>query len=148
MSLKQTLLVEDNANDADLFRLAVRTTHPGLSVAVARDGEEALDFLFCRGRFAMRPCVNPVVVILDVKMPKLGGLEVLEAMRTNAALRAVPVVMFTSSQQPDDISRSYALGCNAYVIKPVDFSRYEQVVQALVEFWTNANQPPEIRRDE
>jgi CheY-like chemotaxis protein len=142
MALRQILLVEDDANDVDLFKLAVRSTEHRSSIAVARDGEDALDFLFCRGSYAERPSVHPSVVILDVKMPRMGGLEVLSAIRATPMLRFVPVVMLTSSQQPEDIYRSYAGGCNAYVIKPVDFARYERAVQALVAFWAIANEPP------
>lgn len=142
MALPQILLVEDDANDADLFSLAVRSAGEGASIVRARDGEDALDFLFCRGPYSGRPSVIPRVVILDLKMPKMGGLEVLAAIRATPALRFVPVVMLTSSQQPEDIYRSYALGCNGYVIKPVDFTHYEQVVQALVAFWAAGNEPP------
>ncbi len=111
-------------------------------VAVVRDGEEALDLLFRRGQYTQLPDGNPAVVLLDVKMPKIDGLEVLRRMKSDNKLRRVPVVMLTSSREAQDIVESYELGANAYVVKPVNFEKLMQAIKQLGLFWGVVNQPP------
>jgi CheY-like chemotaxis protein len=111
-------------------------------VVVCRDGAEALDYLYCRGAFTSRHRGNPVVVFLDLKMPKVDGLEVLRTMKSDASLRSIPVVMLTSSREERDLRESYALGANAYVVKPVEFGRFVSAVKELSLFWGIINEPP------
>jgi CheY-like chemotaxis protein len=111
-------------------------------VIVVRDGEEAVDYLFRRGIFKLRAAGNPAVVLLDLKLPKVDGLEVLEQIKTDAMLRTVPVVMLTSSREEPDLSRSYKLGVNAYVVKPVNFTEFTQAIREIGLFWAVINQPP------
>jgi CheY-like chemotaxis protein len=111
-------------------------------VVVARDGEEALDYLFCRGPFANRPRGNPAVVLLDLKLPKVDGLQVLEQIKGDPEIRQVPVVMLTSSREEQDLLRSYKLGVNAYVVKPVDFKEFVAAIGDLGVFWAVLNEPP------
>ena len=120
--LKRILLVEDNERDVELTLAALAEHNLANEVVTARDGAEALDYLYHRGRFAGHANGLPVVVLLDLKMPKVDGLEVLRHMREDAALRQVPVVMITSSREEQDLLNSYQLGVNAYVVKPVDFN--------------------------
>jgi CheY-like chemotaxis protein len=141
-SYKRILLVEDSANDAELTLTALTENHLVNEVVVARDGEEALDYLHRRGAFATRPDDNPVVVLLDLKLPKVDGLEVLAAIKSDPALRTIPVVMLTSSREEQDIVRSYDLGVNAYVVKPVEFSQFASALRELGLFWVVINQPP------
>src|SRR5206468_12470669 len=119
--LKRILLVEDQSKDVELTLAALAESNLANGVAVARDGVEALDYLYCRGKFAGRTDGNPAVVLLDIKMPRMSGLEVLKEMKADAKLKTVPVVMLTSSSQEPDLIASYELGVNAYVVKPVDF---------------------------
>jgi CheY-like chemotaxis protein len=140
--LKRILLVEDNPNDIELALAAFAENHLANEVVVARDGVEALDYLFRRGIFKMRMPGNPAVVLLDIKLPKVDGLEVLKQLKEHAELRTVPVVMLTSSREELDLARSYKLGVNAYVVKPVDFSDFVQALNKLGLFWAVINQPP------
>lgn len=140
--LKQILLAEDNAQDIELTLAALGKHNLANSVVVVNDGEEALDFLLRRGRFASRPSVNPAVVLLDLKMPKVSGLEVLQVIKSNPTLASVPVVMLTSSREEQDLVRSYQLGVNAYVVKPVDFANFVEAVRQLGVFWAVLNEPP------
>ncbi|MDQ3036081.1 MAG: response regulator [Myxococcota bacterium] len=142
MNPKRILLVEDNDNDLELTLTALAKSHLGNEVDVARDGEEALAYLERRGAHADRPDNDPVVVLLDLKLPKIDGLEVLQRMRDHATLRTVPVVMLTSSREERDIVRSYGLGVNAYVVKPVDFNEFMDAIRELGLFWAVINQPP------
>src|SRR4051794_7787963 len=119
--LKPILLVEDNPNDLELTLIALERSQLANEVIIARDGAEALDYLFARGEFAQRAQGNPAVILLDLKLPKVDGLEVLDQIRQSATLKSVPVVMLTSSKEEQDLLRSYELGVNAYVVKPVDF---------------------------
>ncbi|MSQ48747.1 MAG: response regulator [Deltaproteobacteria bacterium] len=136
------LLVEDNQNDVELM-LAVLEEFPFANeVVVALDGAEALDYLFRREQFATRSEDLPCVVLLDIKMPKVNGFEVLKQIRTDAQLRWLPVVMLTSSRAERDIMESYALGANAYVVKPVDFDEYVEMVKDIGRFWGRRNEPP------
>ena len=147
-TLKSILLVEDNPHDAEMTLSALSEHHLSNEVVLARDGEEALDYLYSRGKFAERAAGNPIVILLDLKMPKVDGLEVLRIIKADAALKAIPVVMLTSSREEPDLVRSYALGVNAYVVKPVGFQQFLDAVKRLAVFWTMHNEPPpgSIRR--
>lgn len=140
--LKRILLVEDNPNDVELTLAAFEEHRLANEVVVAHDGEEALDYLFRRGAHAERLPGNPAVVLLDLKMPKVNGLEVLEAVREEPSLRSLPIVVLTSSREEPDLERCYALGVNAYVVKPVDFRDFIRAVGHLGVFWALINQPP------
>ncbi len=140
-AVKTILLVEDNANDVELTLAALQDSNVSNAVDVARDGAEALDYLHRRGPWSGRTSEAPVVVLLDLKMPKVDGLEVLREMKATPALRHVPVVMLTSSREESDLVRSYALGANAYVVKPVDFQKFFESVQQLGVFWALINEP-------
>jgi CheY-like chemotaxis protein len=144
--LKQILLAEDNANDVELTLGALRENRILNDIVVARDGAEALDYLFKRGRFQERNGGNPAVVLLDLKMPKVDGIEVLRAIRADPALKQTPIVMLTSSREEQDLVRSYELGVNAYVVKPVDFHEFIDAVRVLGGFWAVVNVPPPPRR--
>jgi DNA-binding response OmpR family regulator len=136
------LLVEDSEQDVELTLTALSQHHLANEVIVARDGEEALHYLFRRGPFAERIPGNPVVVLLDIKLPKVNGLEVLQQLRSHDELRNTPVVMLTSSREERDIVRSYNLGVNAYVVKPVEFNGFVEAIRELGLFWAVINQPP------
>jgi CheY-like chemotaxis protein len=140
--IKRILLVEDSANDIELTLGALEENHLANEVVVVRDGEEALDFLYKRGVFKLRKNGNPAVVLLDLKLPRVDGLEVLKQLKADPALRAVPVVMLTSSREEQDLVRSYNLGVNAYVVKPVDFREFVAALRELGLFWAVINQPP------
>ncbi len=140
--LKPILLVEDNPRDLDLTLIALEKTHLANEVVTARDGEEALDYLFCRGSHADRQRGNPAVVLLDLKLPKIDGLQVLAEIRKNDELRRLPVVILTSSREEQDLISSYNLGVNAYVVKPVGFQEFLQAIQELGVFWAVLNEPP------
>ncbi len=140
--LKPILLVEDNPKDIELTLAALADNRLANEVIVVRDGEEALDYLFRRGIFKLRAAGNPAVVLLDLKLPKVDGLEVLEQIKTDEMLRTVPVVMLTSSREEPDLSRSYKLGVNAYVVKPVEFAEFTNAIREIGLFWAVINQPP------
>jgi len=140
--LKRILLVEDNLKDIDLTLAALEEHHLANEVDVARDGVEALDYLYRRGKFADRSPDLPAVVLLDIKMPKLNGLEVLRQVKSDPAFKALPVVMLTSSREEPDLAASYALGVNAYVVKPVDFPQFVEAVKQVGAFWAVLNEPP------
>ena len=140
---KVILLVEDNADDEELALRALRKNHIGNEVVVARDGVEALDYLFCTGAHAGRnPGYLPEVVLLDLKLPKVDGLEVLRRIRAGAQTKLLPVVMLTSSLEESDLVRSYANGVNSYVRKPVDFTEFMEAVKQLGLYWLVINNPP------
>ena len=137
------LLVEDNPDDLDLAMIALRKGKVVNSIHVARDGEEALDFLFCRGAFSERSFETPPkVVLLDLKLPKLTGLEVLQALRKEPRTKLLPVVVLTSSNQQRDLVESYQLGVNSYIQKPVDFTQFQKVIQDLGFYWLVVNLAP------
>jgi len=140
--LGHLLLVEDNLNDIELTTTALKQNNVVNEIVVARDGAEALDYLHRRGRFEDRSGGNPLVVLLDLKMPKVDGLEVLRQMKTDPALRLIPVVMLTSSREETDLIKSYDLGTNAYVVKPVGFEQFADAVRQLGIFWAVVNEPP------
>jgi CheY-like chemotaxis protein len=140
--LKPILLVEDNPNDLELTLIALERSQLANEVIIARDGAEALDYLFTRGEFSQRTQGNPAVILLDLKLPKVDGLEVLDQIRQSATLKSVPVVMLTSSKEEQDLLRSYELGVNAYVVKPVDFQEFVKAIGDLGIFWAVLNEPP------
>lgn len=140
--LKPILLVEDNPKDLELTLLALEKSKLANQVVTARDGAEALDYLFRRGQYASRSVGNPAVILLDLKLPKVDGLQVLEAVKGDAGLKAVPVVMLTASREERDLVQSYALGVNAFVVKPVAFKDFLDAVQDLGVFWAVLNEPP------
>ena len=140
--LKRILLVEDNPNDVELTLAAFEEHHLANEVVVVQDGAEALDYLFRRGAFADRIQGNPAAVLLDLKLPKVNGLQVLEAVRQDPSLQAMPIVVLTSSREEPDLQRCYALGVNAYVVKPVDFADFLKAIGNLGVFWALINQPP------
>lgn len=140
--LKPILLVEDNPKDLELTLVALGKSRLANEVVVARDGEEALDYLHCRGEYATRPQGNPAVVLLDLKLPKVDGLEVLQTIKKDNNLRSMPVVVLTSSREEQDLLKSYQLGVNAYVVKPVGFAEFIEAVQDLGVFWAVLNEPP------
>jgi len=139
---KRILLVDDDALNVDLLLLALSRQRFPHQTVVARDGAEALDYLFGRGEFAGRDDQQPAVVLLDLKMPRVDGFEVLRQVKSDDALKRIPVVVFSSSNDEGDRSLSYELGANAYVPKPVDFSAFREIVQAVGRFWTDINQAP------
>jgi CheY-like chemotaxis protein len=140
--LKPILLVEDSPKDLELTLAALAKSQLANEVVVARDGAEALDFLYKRGAFAGRAGANPAVVLLDLKLPKVDGLEVLEKLKGDPAMRNTPVVMLTSSREERDVVRSYELGVNAFVVKPVGFQEFFEAIQDLGVFWAILNEPP------
>jgi CheY-like chemotaxis protein len=143
--LKRILLAEDDPNDVELTLLALGKHNLANQIDVVGDGQEALDYLYRQGAYADRPPCNPAVVLLDIKMPRVDGLEVLRQLKSDAELHATPVVILTSSHEERDLVESYDLGVNAYVVKPVDFSSFFDVVQQLGLFWALMNQPPPAR---
>ena len=146
--LRPILLVEYNPRDLELTLEALQRCLLANDIVVARDGAEALDYLHRRGAHGERPEGDPAVVLLDLKMPKLDGLEVLAAVKADAGLRQIPVVMLTSSREERDVVRSYDLGVNAFVVKPVDFKVFVKAIQDLGMFWAIINEPPPgMRRD-
>ena len=140
--LKPILLVEDNPHDLELTLIALEKSQLANEVIVVRDGAEALDYLFCRGEYAQRQKGNPAVVLLDLKLPKVDGLEVLREIRESPDLRPLPVVMLTSSREEQDLIRSYAMNVNAYVVKPVEFKEFVRAISDLGIFWAVLNEPP------
>jgi CheY-like chemotaxis protein len=140
--LRRILMAEDSINDVELTLAALGEHKLANQVDVVRDGAEALDYLYRRGAYAARPPGNPVVVLLDLKMPKVNGLDVLRQIKKDAALQTIPVVMLTSSREEGDLLKSYELGVNAYVVKPVDFGDFMIAVRQLGGFWALVNEAP------
>ncbi|MEH2084365.1 MAG: response regulator [Nostoc sp.] len=140
--LKRILLIEDSANDAELILAALSENHLANEVVVVRDGEEALDYLYRRGLFRLRMEGYPVVVLLDLKLPKIDGLEVLTKLKSDPVMRVIPVVVLTSSREEPDLVRCYELGVNAYVVKPVDYHDFVDSIKGVGLFWAVINQPP------
>jgi len=140
--LKPILLVEDDKRDLELTLIALERSQLANEVVVVRDGAGALEYLRREGEFADRDVGNPAVILLDLKLPKVNGLEVLQQVRADPAMRTVPVVMLTSSQEESDVVRSYELGVNAYVVKPVLFEQFVSAIAELGVFWAVLNEPP------
>jgi CheY-like chemotaxis protein len=141
-ALGRILMVEDDPKDVELTLTALEDYNLTNEVIVARDGEEALDYLYCRGPFRMRTNDNPAVMLLDLKLPKVDGLEVLQTIRADPNLKMIPVVVLTSSREERDMVTSYKLGVNAYVVKPVDFHEFVNAIKELGVFWAIINEPP------
>jgi DNA-binding response OmpR family regulator len=141
-TLGRILIVEDDPNDVELTLTALSEYNLANEVVITRDGQQALDYLYCRGEFGGRPDDNPAVMLLDLKLPKVDGLEVLQRVKSDARLKMIPVVVLTSSHEEKDMMRSYSLGVNAYVVKPVDFHEFVNAVRELGAFWAIVNQPP------
>jgi CheY-like chemotaxis protein len=140
--LKRILLAEDSANDIELTLSALEEYNLANEVVVVRDGVEALDYLFQRGKFANHSNGTPAVILLDLKMPRMDGLEALRQLRSEPRFKHVPVVMITSSREEQDLIRSYELGVNAYVVKPVDFQKFVECIKQIGFFWALINEPP------
>jgi CheY-like chemotaxis protein len=140
--LKRILLAEDNPEDVELTLAALAEHQLANEVVVVRDGAEALDYIRRRAAYATRHEGHPAVVLLDVKMPKVDGLEVLRQLKADVTLRSIPVVMLTSSREESDLVESYRLGVNAYVVKPVEFREFIEAVKSLGLFWAVLNEPP------
>ena len=140
--LGRILIVEDDPRDVELTLTALEDYKLANEVVVCRDGQEALDYLYSRGKFSDRINENPAVMLLDLKLPKVDGLEVLQQVKSDERLRLIPVVVLTSSHEEKDMIRSYKLGVNAYVVKPVDFHEFVNAVKELGVFWAVINQPP------
>jgi CheY-like chemotaxis protein len=142
MELKTILLVEDNHKDVELTLEALEENNLANRVIVTRDGVEAMEYLRCEGKYTERKKGNPAVILLDNKMPRMNGIEVLEAIRIDPALKMVPVVMLTSSREEPDLKKCYELGVNAYVVKPVNFKDFIDAVKHLGIFWALINEIP------
>ena len=140
--LGRILMVEDDPKDVELTLTALEEYNLANEVIVTHDGEQALDYLYCRGEYKMRSSGNPAVMLLDLKLPKVDGLEVLKQIKTNGDLRMIPVVVLTSSKEEKDMVASYKLGVNAYVVKPVDFHEFVNAIKELGVFWAVINEPP------
>jgi CheY-like chemotaxis protein len=141
-TLGRILIVEDDPNDVELTLTALADYNLANEVVITRDGQQALDYLYCRGEFSARATGNPAVMLLDLKLPKIGGLEVLQQIKSDDDLKMIPVVVLTSSHEEKDMMRSYRLGVNAYVVKPVDFHEFVNAVKELGIFWAVINEPP------
>ena len=140
--LKRILLAEDNPKDVELTLTALDEHNLANEVVVVNDGAEALDYLYRRGKYAMRADNDPAVVLLDLKMPKVDGLEVLRTIKKDDKLKSIPLVILTSSREEKDLVESYKLGVNAYVVKPVNFQQFIEAVKELGAFWAVINEPP------
>ena len=145
--LKRILLAEDNANDLELTLAALQQHRLANEIIAVRDGAEALDYLYRRGVYADRGDDLPALVLLDLKMPKVDGLEVLKTVKADPRLQFIPVVMLTSSREESDLIRSYQLGVNAYVVKPVDFGEFMDAVRQIGVFWAVVNEVPPASGD-
>ena len=140
----EILLVEDSQDDLDMTLRALRKANMANHIEIARDGVEALDFIFCEGAHAARKIENiPKLIMLDLKLPKIDGMEVLKRIKGDPRTKMIPVVMLTSSEEQNDVIRSYGLGGNSYIVKPVDFESFAEAVQKLGMYWLLLNQPPQ-----
>lgn len=142
IELKKILLVEDNLPDIELTLEALTESNLANRVVVVHDGVEAMEYLLCEGEFSNRKPENPAVILLDIKMPRMDGIEVLQAVKANSKLKSVPVVMLTSSREEPDLRKCYDLGVNAYVVKPVNFRDFFDAAQRLGVFWAVINERP------
>ena len=148
MNIKHILLTEDDPRDVELTLAALEEYNLANKVFVVHDGEEALDYLYCRGKYKTRTGGNPVVVLLDLKMPKVGGLEVLKTIKGDERLKSIPIVVLTSSREEPDLVECYRHNVNAYVVKPVDFGEFVKAVKQIGVFWAVVNEPPPSARKE
>lgn len=140
--LRPILLAEDNPNDVELTLTALHSLNLANEIIVVKDGAETLDFLHRRNAFSERPAVHPAVILLDLKMPRVDGLEALRQIRADPQIRTLPIVILTSSREENDLVKGYQLGANAYVVKPVDFEQFISAVSQLGVFWALINEPP------
>jgi DNA-binding response OmpR family regulator len=145
IEVRPILLVEDDRKDVELILAAFSECNISNEVIVVRDGAEALDYLYRQGAYAARAEGHPLVILLDLKLPKLNGIQVLQNLKADPVLKSVPVVMLTSSREESDVIRSYNLGTNAYVVKPVDFHEFSDAIKEIGLFWTVVNHPPRIK---
>lgn len=146
LSMVEILLVEDNPQDLELALRALRKANLTNQIHAVRDGAEALDFIFAEGAYSSRKIENsPKVILLDLKLPKVDGLEVLQRIKGDPKTRAIPVVVLTSSKEQNDVLESYQLGVNSYIVKPVNFERFAEAVQQLGLYWLLLNHPPKLR---
>jgi CheY-like chemotaxis protein len=144
-SMVEILIVEDTPQDLDLALRALRKAKVTNRIHIARDGEEAIQFIFCEGPYSERKLENgPNVILLDLKLPKIDGLEVLKRIKSDPRTRAIPVVVLTSSKEQKDVVESYNLGVNSYIVKPVNFEQFTDAVQKLGLYWLLLNQPPKF----
>jgi CheY-like chemotaxis protein len=139
---KRILLADDDPNGVELVLAALKQLSLAETVQTVEDGEAALDYIYRRNEFADRAPVNPSLILLDLKMPKVGGLDVLRVIKSDKKVSSIPVVVLTSSREESDVATSYELGVNAYVVKPVDFAELQQAVKELGNFWARINIPP------
>ena len=146
VEIRTILLAEDNPRDVELTLEALGDHNLANNVIVVRDGVETIDYLRCEGKFKLRKPGNPAVLLLDIKMPRMDGLEVLKVIRSDAALKTLPVVILTSSHEEQDLIKSYELGVNAYVVKPVDFSEFINAVKQVGVFWAVINEVPHLNK--
>ena len=144
INIKNILLVEDDPGDVELTLSALEDNHLANRVAVVENGEEAMDYLYRRGKYKMRSGGNPIVVLLDNKMPKVNGLEVLKTIKADELLKIIPVVVLTSSRETPDLVEFYKHGVNAYVVKPIEFSEFMKAIKHLGIFWAAINEPPPL----
>ena len=142
--VKKILIVDDSPKDIELVIAALAEKNLANEVAIAEDGEEALDYLYKRGKFANENS-TPAVILLDIKMPKMDGIEVLQHIRSEPKFKLIPVIMVTSSHEEKDLVESYKLGANSYVVKPVDIIQFIDAIKVLGQYWAVINQPPPIR---
>jgi two-component system response regulator len=142
--VKRILIVDDSPKDIELTIAALAEKNLANEIIVAEDGEEALDYLYRRGKFADYDDGNPAVMLLDIKMPKMNGIEVLRHIRSNSAFTSIPVIMLTSSGEERDLVESYKLGANAYVVKPVDIDQFIDAIKILGQFWAVINRQPPV----
>lgn len=146
-NIVEILLVEDSPQDSELCLRALRKANLGNHIHVVRDGAEALDFIFCEGTYSGRKIENsPKVILLDLKLPKVDGLEVLQRIKGDPRTKTIPVAVLTSSREQQDVVESYRLGVNSYIVKPVNFERFATAVQELGLYWLLLNQPPKMER--
>jgi len=144
-NIVEILIVEDNEQDLALAQRALRKANVTNRIHVARDGEEALEFLFCEGQFAERKMEDgPKVILLDLKLPKIDGLEVLQRIKSDPRTKSIPVVVLTSSKEQNDVVETYNLGVNSYIVKPVNFEQFSETVQKLGMYWLLLNHPPKL----
>lgn len=142
---KHILVVDDSLKDCELMMAAFEEHHSDSSLIKLRDGVQALDYLYRRGIFKNRPADNPDLALFDLNMPKINGLEIIRQVKSDANLKTIPMIVFTSSREPQDITSSYELGVNAYVVKPISLSEFSEVVKKMFGFWADVNEPPSQR---
>lgn len=149
MERKDILLVEDNADDIELAKRAFQKNNIINNIVITRDGSETLDYLYGKGKFKGRDINNiPRLILLDLKMPKVHGIEVLKQIRENELTKYIPVIILTSSQDKKDIIQAYELGANSYIVKPIDFVKFTEVVQQIAMYWLSLNEQPLFKRGE